>query len=228
MYFQFADYPYIAVIGDIKDSKKIANRSEVQKKLQKVLQTVNDKYSTDIASKFTITLGDEFQGLLFSGGRVLRILSEIERVLYPQEIRFGIGIGKITTDIDPERAVGADGPGYYMARNAIDFLKDNEKKKLATVADIRLEAEGNHAEAVAMLNSILSLMCAIKDSWSGRQREIIWDMTEHLDSQTDVAKRLGIRQPTVHKSLSKGYYYTYKNASETVERALGEIRRRDA
>jgi hypothetical protein len=228
MYFHYDNYPYIAVIGDIRDSRKIENRSEAQKKLQRVLLSVNEKYTEDIASKFTITLGDEFQGLFHSGHRVLQVISEIERALYPKKIRFGIGIGVITTDIDPERALGADGPGYYMARNAVDFLKENENRKQAALADIRLEADGDNDECVAMLNSVLSLMCAIKDSWSERQREIIWDMAEHMDNQTDVAARLGIRQPTVHKSLSKGYYYTYKNASETVERVLGEIRRRDA
>jgi len=228
MFFHCDGHSFIAVIGDIKDSRKIENRSGVQKNLQRILCDVNDKYSADIASKFTITLGDEFQGLLTSGERVLRIISEIEQALYPIRIRFGIGIGKITTEIDPERAIGADGPGYYMARNAIDFLKENDKRKQAALADIRLEAEGENSEPAGMLNSILSLMCAIKDTWSDRQRQIIRDLAEHRDSQTDVAARLGIRQPTVHKSLSKGYYYTYRNASDIVEKALGEIRRNDA
>ena len=69
------DYPnnlYIAIIGDIKGSKKLDNRNEVQKKLTSVLDDINKKYKDDIYSKFTITLGDEFQGLLCYGQTVWR------------------------------------------------------------------------------------------------------------------------------------------------------------
>ena len=52
---------YIAIIGDIKDSKKLNDRKKIQEKLQKVLNEVNQKYYEDISSNFMITLGDEFQ-----------------------------------------------------------------------------------------------------------------------------------------------------------------------
>lgn len=76
-----------------------------------------------------------------------------------------------------------------------------------------------------MLNTILELMTAIKESWSDRQREIIWNMLEYQDSQIDVAKRLKIQQPTVQKSFSKGKYYAYKDALDTIGKAVEEIRR---
>jgi hypothetical protein len=70
-------------------------------------------------------------------------------------------------------------------------------------------------------------MTVIKDTWSDRQREIIWDMLEHQDSQLNAAKRLEIKQPSVQKSLSKGKYYAYKEALDTIGQALGGIRRED-
>jgi hypothetical protein len=228
MYFHFIDRPYIAVIGDIMASRIIGRRNDVQQKLQQVLETVNAEYAADIASNFTITLGDEFQGLLISGARVMDIVTDIERMMAPVGIRFGIGIGAITTDIQRDRAIGADGPGYYMARKAIDFLKSNEKRRQAATADIRLEVQGDHPETVSLINTVLSLMTAIKESWSDRQREVIFDMLKNRDNQTDAADRLGVRQPTIHKSLSRGYYYTYKGALDAVNEVLGEIRRDDA
>lgn len=227
MFFFFFNNPYIAIIGDMKQSQKMDNRSEVQNKLKQVLEEINDKYRGDISSKFIITLGDEFQGLLGNGANTMNIVSEIERKMFPVRMRFGIGIGKITTDVNKEMALGADGPGYYKARNAMEYLKDNEKKKQAIAADIRFEVESDNQATTIMLNTILALMTAIKESWSNRQREIIWNMLEHQDSQIDVAKRLKIKQPAVQKSFSIGKYYAYKDALDTIGKALEEIRRDD-
>lgn len=227
MFFYFYNNPYIAIIGDMKQSQKMNNRSEVQNKLKQVLEEINNKYISDISSKFIITLGDEFQGLLGNGVNTMNMVSDIERKMYPVKIRFGIGIGKITTDVNKEMALGADGPGYYKARNAIKYLKDNEKKKQAIAADIRFEVESDNQATTIMLNTILALMTAIKESWSDRQREIIWDMLEHQDTQIDVAKRLKIQQPAVQKSFSIGKYYAYKDALDTIGKALEEIRRDD-
>lgn len=225
MFFFFNFNPYIAIIGDMKDSKKITNRKEVQEKLKNVLNEINIKYGNDISSNFTITLGDEFQGLLCKGENIINIILEIERRMFPTKIRFGIGVGEITTDIIREISIGADGPGYYKARNAIDYLKENEKKSKAAVTDVRIEIDGDNQIAVTLLNTILSLITVIKESWTDRQRDMIWDMIEHQDGQIDVAKRFNIGQSSVQKSLAGGRYYAYKEALDTVTNTLDEIRR---
>lgn len=227
MNLNFGDDPYLAIIGDIKDSKKLKNRKSIQEKLKNTLKTINEKYPKNIASKFTITLGDEFQGLLFNGVKVIPIITEIEQEMYPIEIRFGIGIGKISTFIDREIAIGADGPGYYKAREALEHLKQSEQKKQTAKADIRIEAAGGPHKALELINTIFSLMTAIKDSWSDRQRETIWNMQKYQDSQTKAATRLGITQPSVQKNLAKGNYYTYQDAQKVVQEFLAGIGRKD-
>jgi len=99
-------------------------------------------------------------------------------------------------------------------------LRLDEKRKQTNSADIRIEIDRDDKNLTIMLNTILTLMTAIKESWSDRQREIIWDMMEHQDSQVDVAKRLGITQSTVQKALSKGKYYAYKDAFDTIGQIL--------
>lgn len=228
MSIDFPNNTYIAIIGDIIASKKLSDRSEVQKKLNIVLRDINTKYKNDIYSNFTITLGDEFQGLLCTGKSIMPILFEIERRVYPIKIRIGVGIGDITTDINRDISIGADGPGYYNARKAINCLKEDEKRKQTNPADIRFEILEGYDELTMLLNTTLTLMTVIKEVWTERQREIIWDMLEHQDNQVEVAKRIGITQPTVQKSLSKGKYYAYKDAYDTIGQVLKEIRRRDA
>lgn len=225
--FFFRFNPYVAIIGDIKGSRKIQNRAIVQEELKQALAGINEQYSNDIASKFTVTLGDEFQGLLYSGANTMSIVLDIERRMDPIRARFGIGVGEISTDIDRELAIGADGSAYYKAREAIEYLKRKEKRNKSGEADIRLEVDGTEHMTVELINTILSLMTAIKTSWTDRQRQAIWDMLEHQDSQSDVAQRLGIAQSSVQKNLTKGSYYTYTEAVNTVKKVMGEIRRED-
>lgn len=82
-----------------------------------------------MAAKFLITLGDEFQGLLVKPNHLLEIIDDIQREIYPVRLRFGVGIGKITTQISPEAAIGSDGPAFYAARNIIESIHEQEKKE---------------------------------------------------------------------------------------------------
>ncbi len=215
---------FVAIIADIKDSRYLEERKEVQEKLREVLDSLNRKYENDIAAKFLITLGDEFQGLLRGGENVLNIIEEIKMSLYPVRIRFGIGIGSISTDINEEMALGADGPAYYCAREAVEVLKDREKKKKAVLADICLRTAENDRGKEVLVNTVFELMYVVENGWTKRQREIIWDMLLHQDGQKNTASRLRVSQPTVQKALASGNYYTYENALKNVAEILGDIR----
>ena len=129
---------YYAIIGDIKRSKKIENRCEIQEKLKKILDNVNSIYNNDISAKSLITLGDEFQGLLEITAPILEIIKYIQREIYPIKLRFGVGIGNVSTLINHEAAIGADGPAFYAAREMIEFLREQEKKLKKQAADIQI------------------------------------------------------------------------------------------
>lgn len=217
---------YVAIIGDIKRSKTLEERKIVQIRMKNVLQNVNAKYKKEITAKFTITLGDEFQGLLQYGNCVLDVVEYIRREMYPVEIRFGIGIGEITTDIDSQKAIGADGPAYYMARDAIEKVKQSErqKKKIQTSTGIRIDFGEKQIEN--LLNASMAMLELIQRKWTARQREVIMDYDYYQDSQEKSAKRLGITQSTVQRCLVSGNYYQYKNTKEAVKEMLEEIMKR--
>ena len=216
-------HSFAAVIGDIKDSRQLENIKEVQKRLQKVLDRLNRKYEEDIVSSYLITLGDEFQGLLCSGKNILNMINEIKMEMYPVRLRFGIGFGTITTDIRREMALGADGPGYYRAREAVEVLKEREKKNRPVPADLCLKMEEEDRDKEVLLNTVFDLLYVVEEGWTERQREIIWDMLVYGDGQQNTAARLSISQPTVQKALAAGSYYTYENALKNAAEILGEI-----
>ncbi|HIZ12363.1 MAG TPA: SatD family protein [Candidatus Mediterraneibacter stercorigallinarum] len=216
-------HSFAAVIGDIKDSRHLENRKEVQVHLQEILDRLNEKYKDHIVSKFLITLGDEFQGLLCGGEHILDMVNEIRMEMYPVRLRFGIGFGQITTDIKSEMALGADGPGYYRAREAVELLKEREKKNRPVLAELCLRLDEKDQEKEVLLNTVFDLMYVVESGWTERQRETIWDMLLYGDGQQNTARRLSISQPTVQKALAAGSYYTYENALKNASKILGDI-----
>ena len=214
---------FVAVIGDMKDSRHLENRKEVQVRLQGILDRLNEKYKDEIVSRFLITLGDEFQGLLSSGKYILDMVNEIRMEMYPVRLRFGIGFGQITTDIRTEMALGADGPGYYRAREAVELLKEREKKNRSVLSELCLKMDETHRDKEILLNTVFDLMYVVESGWTDRQREVIWDMLLHGDGQQNTACRLDITQSTVQKTLAAGSYYTYESALKNVSEILGDI-----
>jgi SatD family protein len=213
---------YVAIIGDIVDSKKIKNRNEIQQKFKNVLSGINAKYAKDIASKFTITLGDEFQGLLKSRNNIMQIITEIEMAMTPIELRFGVGIGDISTDINFDNSLEIDGPAYYRARK---MIKEIERKKLQYTeprSNIMICSGENNNEIDELLNSILSVCTALKSKWTERQKEIIYTYLSDNENQYKAAHILNIGQPSVNKALSNARFYSYKAAIDKVNSFLSK------
>lgn len=224
MFFFFKNYnPYIAIIGDIKKSKNIEERRNFQKKLNHILNEINEAYSNSIASNFTITLGDEFQGLLHSGEYVMDIIQYIKKETYPITIRFGIGIGAITTDINSKISIGADGPGYYKARDSIEQLKVLEKKNESTYSDVQIKIDGDNSSQELSLNSILKLMYCIEKDWTQKQREVVNYVLFEKKNQTETAHYFHVTQSNIQQILSKTHFYAYKDAFESVNKILSEV-----
>lgn len=218
-----SDRSFVAIIGDIRGSRSLTQRREIQENLGTILQEINEGFEADIAAKFLITLGDEFQGLLFDGRSLLKIIEKIKMSLYPVTFRFGIGMGRITTDIYPEMALGADGPAFYRARSAIELLKENESKKKAVLSDLSFRFEEKSSTTERLLNTAFTLLYSLEHTWTDRQREIITDQLFHQDGQKASALRLGITQSAVHKALSAGSYYTYEKALKEITSVMEEI-----
>ncbi len=216
---------YVAVIGDIKDSKKIYNRGLVQNKLNQILTYINSNYIENVAANFVITLGDEFQGLLITGSNLFEIIRLIKRAMYPVEIRFGIGVGKITTSINPQAAIGADGPAFYAAREMIEELRRQEKKLKDQAPDVKLAIYGKPDDIqVEQINTFLRMTKMIEKSWSSEQRETIVDTITNGGSQAERAKRLKTTQSTIARRLKSANYDAYRDIENITDRAFTKVK----
>src|SRR5688500_7792726 len=97
----------IAVIGDVVASKELAQRSVFQRRLGKALAQTSGA-ARHLASPYTITLGDEFQAVYRNADLLFADIFGIMAEIHPVRIRLALGVGALTTKINPVQALGMD------------------------------------------------------------------------------------------------------------------------
>lgn len=214
---------YTVIIGDIIDSRKISDRKKFQSVFKETLENINVKYQEDLAAKFSITLGDEFQGLLKSKKNILNIIFDIEMALWPKKLRFGVGIGEISTEISYYNTAEIDGSAYHRARKMIDLLKSKEGQHSKRTANILIASNKENLEIDNILNSVLSVTTALKSKWTIRQAEIIDTYLKSEENQYQTASKLKIGQSSISKALSSANFITYQAALESVSHFLAQM-----
>ena len=215
---------YCAIIGDIINSKELIKdkRREIQKELSEILKIINYEYINVIASKFLITIGDEFQGLLSSPDHIIKIVDMIQFAVHPVKIRFGVGIGDIVTDINKEMSIGADGPAYHNARKMIDNLKLIKNGKMSGSSNILIYSnEIDDVKLLDLLNINLQLCSFIESKWTEKQRQLIKMIYMEQRNQLEAAAELKIAQSSVQRRLKSAGYYDFLNARNLVSKCLG-------
>jgi hypothetical protein len=147
---------YAALIGDFVQSRNLANRAEVQRDFVAVCAELNkERDRLGLVSPLTITLGDEFQAVFGDVSRLWECIVRIEASMEPVAIRFAVGLGTITTDIQHDTALGMDGPAFHAARAAMEHLKKGD-------ARYRL---GGLGQDEAFINATLELIAHNRVKW---------------------------------------------------------------
>lgn len=185
----------MAVIGDLVGSRNHVDRAGVQARLEETLGHLNELFtlSDQIRSRFVITIGDEFQGLLSAEAPLDRIWWEFARHMLPDvPVRFGFGLGTISTPLRDE-ALGMDGPCFWSAREAIEQAHAGERRFVFHAA--------GHDQWSSAWNQASLLLDRNMESWS----KVQWDTVTMLvssGSQSEVASRRGVSRQAVNASLA--------------------------
>ena len=200
---------YLALIADVIDSKMVQERFDLQKQLEKTLQTMNELFGEFIASNFTLTLGDEFQGLLKVDAPVFQMIDTLRSLLTPTQLRFGIGLGEIVTDIDPLQSIGADGPAYWNARAAINLVHQKND-----YGNTQIYFSCGKEKQDFFVNALIASGEAIRSGWRGSQEEILLDLLKRCVysenfSQQDLAQSLEINPSALSKRLKSSSIRVY-------------------
>lgn len=182
---------YCVVIGDISKSRELRDRAAIQERFKAAIGEINQRFTDSIVSKFLITIGDEFQGVLNDAAKSYDVIVAMRELLYPVEFVFGVGVGTITTEIAPE-AIGMDGPAFHNARAALEEGKEEGY-------EVRYRGWGEPFEYV--INAMLVLIEALKRRWTERQFKVI-TIYRQTGSQAEAARRLKVSGSTISQILA--------------------------
>lgn len=200
---------YLALIADVIDSKMVQERFDLQKQVEKTLQKMNELFGDYLASRFTLTLGDEFQALLEVDAPVFQIIDTLRSELNPTQLRFGIGLGEIVTAIDPLQSVGADGPAYWNARAAINFVHQKND-----YGNTQIYFSSGKENQDFFVNALIASGEAIRSGWRDSQEEILLNLLKRSVysesfSQQDLAQSLAINPSALSKRLKSSSIRVY-------------------
>ena len=200
---------FLALIADVIDSKMVQERFDLQKQVEKTLQKMNELFGDYLASRFTLTLGDEFQALLEVDAPVFQIIDTLRSELTPTQLRFGIGLGEIVTAIDPLQSIGADGPAYWNARAAINLVHQKND-----YGNTQIYFSSGKENQDFFVNALIASGEAIRSSWRGSQEEILLDLLKRCVysenfSQQDLAQSLEINPSALSKRLKSSSIRVY-------------------
>ena len=176
----------IIIMADVIGSSKTKSQ-KVMSTLKKIVTETNLKWRSNIVSPLTITLGDEFQGIVKSLEMCVRILFDLEERIIdengPFKLRYIIHLGKIETKINRKMAHGMLGPGLTSARSELTTLKKFNRRIL-----IRLHRDKKNEEA---LNNAMLVYQHFVDGWKKKDFITVSNFLQHDDYKI-VAKNTGI------------------------------------
>jgi len=180
----------IALIGDVVASRTVAPRAPFQRRLATVLERTSAD-ARALASPYTITLGDEFQAVYRRADSLWADIVTILAQIHPVRARFAVGVGALTTRINPVQALGMDGPAFHGARTALTALK----------ADARLlRIAGEPAESWSLANHTLNLLSHQLRGWS-RNRLLILAGLLRMRPVKEIEAGLEISRVAVYKNI---------------------------
>ncbi len=200
-----------ALIGDLSGSQELSrqHRANVQASLTTLLQTLNVELEDALLSNFTVTLGDEFQGLLCQASVIPEILWRLRVDLPAVRLWVGVGFGGLDTPIH-EEAIGMDGPTFHRARQGVDLARDESIHGGVFVG---------FDEDDAVLTGLARLLDHHRHSFTEAQIAAVAGVREGR-RQSDVAEELGISRQAVSKHLKTAGWDVYEMGEEALRELL--------
>lgn len=199
---------------DIKGSRAFSPEEWriLQRKIKNALTEINTSYSSDLLRNLTITLDDEFQGVLHSPEKSYDVFVRLQDSI-PVEFRCGIGIGKI--EVVSSEITEMRGESFFRSREALELAKKFEYPVVVKSAD---EMNNLMDETI---NAILSLIATIQSTWTERQREVATFCRRHGDyTYSEIAKELNVSKQSISKVMNAAHWKAVQNGEQIIRKLL--------
>ncbi len=185
-------YSYV-VMADVIGSR-LKNSNTLISEFKFAVNKVNSELRTEILSPYTITLGDEFQGVarsLFASTKTVIMLEELRlRGQMESELRYVVNYGQIDTPINKDIAYEMLGEGLTKAREMLTEKRRGQSRFIFSIPGTRLGLQ---------LQKLLEVMMALAQRWTKPDdTELIFDMIENQNNQ-EVAEKYGKDRSQIRK-----------------------------
>lgn len=244
---------FLALTADLDDSRELdpEDRKRTQQLLRRFLSHRSPARSTAFIGP-ELVAGDRVQMLVplasrqteqgraaaraitqtVAGCAAAMVRSEVEGL----SLSFGLGVGELHTELDPESIGRNDGPCFHHAEDAL--LQGAKKKGLwfSTAGWLPTATDQNHAGADALaLIGVFQALCSQIYSWTPRQAELMdtslpegflardGEQLAPVLPRTEVAKHHGVNVPTVSKSLRAAELETVRHTAFAAFWSLASI-----
>ena len=202
---------YAAVTVDIIGSTRIYEETGqlIRPRLLEVIDFANERFREDLAVPFSITLGDEFQGLMRNVAVCPWTIMRIRLQLHPLKCRVGVGIGTVAGELAAATRE-MEGSAFTMSRNALDEAKQQGRLTVYQTDD---EAITQTANAISMLIDV------IQNKWTDKQWEAVRAFDEY-QGLTRAGEALGQTPQTMRDRLQRTDWQEVLEAVNALEAVL--------
>lgn len=201
---------YPILMADIVDSRK-ANQTLLIDELRKVVHFINNKWGASIVSPLTITLGDEFQGVIKDIESCYRLIFDMEEFILANpsgiKLRYVMNYGNIDTPINRNVAYEMLGDGLTLAREELNKLKSSSNR-------FRILSVKNE-QATVVMNDLFLLYGSYVDSWKMKEYQIVAEFLKNNDYKA-VADKLNMNKSSTWRRYKTLYIEEYNTTKELI------------
>jgi hypothetical protein len=200
-------------MGDIVASEAAASVKAMHQAFNKAIAAANKKYAP--LSPLTITHGDEFQGLTNTLVSAWDIAAALRLRLLQDDLRcrFVVGLVRIETPLNPERAWNMMGPGLAEARDRLNRKQDANAYRFSLPGDDLVQA---------LLDAVGDSLTQIETGWTETQRRYYAaSLGERTNAKTAAA--LGVSERALYKVLRAAHADFYGRQSNTIVNAMAAL-----
>jgi hypothetical protein len=203
-------------MGDIVGSERAPSLQAVHRTFNRAVGNANEVGAAHIASPLTITLGDEFQGLLTGLVNAWDTAVELRLGLLSAAIpcRFVVGVATLKTPLNRKEAWSMMGTGLSAAREKL-----NDKR---TASAYRFSFPDAPVEEL-LLDTVGDALTQLEDAWTPTQLEYYSKSRAAKRGNAEVARKLGVSARSLYKVLHAGRADVHRRQRQAIRSALAQL-----
>lgn len=205
------------LMGDLVESRAARSPRRLHAAFNAGVTSFNAAHGAAVVSPLTITLGDEFQGLVRSLAEAFELMHAM-RLHFMEEgvnCRFVLGAATVETAVNLERAWNMMGAGLSEARELLNAKDDPNAYRFSLPAAPLLQTS---------LNTHGYTLTYIEHLWTDTQRAYFSKVLRRGNTTyAALAESIGVSVRNLHNVLRAGHRELYERQLQTVRPALAAL-----